>query len=256
MARQYRVLTAECRKDIEDFVRESMKSFDASHDFFHIQRVRNLALRIAREEGFTDLLIVELAALLHDVNDHKYVQHQKDQQSNTAKMMGILQKHKITAVDIEEMQLVIDNMSYTKERKRENDPKYKQLFSKHPALAIVQDADRLDAIGAVGVARTFCFSGQKDRALFDMTPMACINENDDAASEKKESKVDVEKQCEEWVKHGDGENETTIEHFYDKLLLLKDMMKTKTGRKLAEQRHAAMQNFLKHFFLEWHQCEE
>mmetsp|Transcript_50296 Transcript_50296/g.83742 ORF Transcript_50296/g.83742 Transcript_50296/m.83742 type:complete len:274 (+) Transcript_50296:72-893(+) len=233
------VLQPPLRKALEQIVKECMKNFDGSHDFFHVDRVRNLSLQIAIKEGIKDLELVELTALLHDINDHKYVEKHHHQQNNQ-KVAALLQKHEINAEKQKKMQLIIDNMSFSKEIKLKNDDnpevytKYLQLFASMPEMGCVQDADRLDAIGCIGIARAFCFGGaQKNRPLFNF------------ASDNKQN-FNVK----QWTEHNECKD-TTIGHFYEKLLLLKDMMKTETGKHMAQAKHEKMTFFLDSFLKEW-----
>lgn len=218
-------------------VKECMADFDGSHDFFHVERVRNLAMQIAVKEGIKDLQLVELAALLHDVNDHKYIQKDENKENNV-KIKALLNKYNIGSEKQDEISLIIGNMSFSKEIKLKNADdeeiyaNYLSLVEENPALGCVQDADRLDAIGAIGVARTFCFGGSRSgRSLFNF-PL-----NSDA---------DIH----QWIDDKKCDN-TTIGHFYDKLLILKGMMKTETGKQMAQKKHDFMKQFLDQFLDEW-----
>lgn len=216
-----------------------MKKFDASHDFYHIERVRNLSLQIAAKEGVKDLELVELTALLHDINDHKYIK-KNDNNKNNDKIKEILNKYKISSEKQNKMNEIIDNMSFSKEIKIKNDTEnkenyanYLKLFETNPEMGCIQDADRLDAIGAIGIGRTFCYGGAKsDRALFNF-------DIDDKS-----------KHIDQWIKDKQCKD-TTIGHFYDKLLLLKDMMKTQTGKEMAHRKHQIMLQFIQSFLTEW-----
>lgn len=217
-----------------------MKDFDASHDFHHIERVRNLSLQIAAREGIKDLELIELTALLHDINDHKYISKNQDNKNINNKIKELLSKYKISQEKQSKMNLIIDNMSFSKEIKIKNDVnkekyrEYLKLIESNKELGCIQDADRLDAIGAIGIARTFCYGGAKstDRPLFN---------------------YDIDNKTEnihQWIKNNKCKD-SNIGHFYDKLLLLKDMMKTKTGKKMAQRKHQTMQLFIDSFLNEW-----
>ena len=221
-----------------------MANFDGSHDFFHVERVRNLALQIAVKEGIKDLELVELTALLHDVNDHKYVQKEGNKENND-KIKAILNKYNISSEKQAKISLIIDNMSFSKEIKLKNAENaevyanYLSLIEANPELACVQDADRLDAIGAIGIGRTFCFGGsRKDKPLFNF-PLGG-NQGHSRGHQ------DIN----EWVENKKSSS-TTIGHFYDKLLTLKNLMKTETGKKMAQKKHQFMDMFLDTFFNEW-----
>jgi len=233
------------REELESIVKECMKSFDGSHDFYHVERVRNLSLQIAVQENIKDLELVELVALLHDVNDHKYVQKENNKNNND-KIKGILNKYKISSEKQEKISLLIDNLSFSKENKikhsenPEDYSKYLLFIESNPELGCVQDADRLDAIGAIGIARTFCYGGSKKNRLLFNYP---VNGNGD-------DQDDDNKDIMQWIQNKKSDK-TTIGHFYDKLLLLKDLMKTESGKKMAQKRHQTMQLFLNSFFDEW-----
>jgi len=204
---------------VEAYARERMEEFsDPSHDFFHVLRVRRLALHIANSENVKDLLAVELAALLHDVDDHKY-KSIKEWMPVPDFLRGLM----IDEVTITKVLMIIENVSYSREVRMLKAGKQLPTL---PELGCVQDADRLDAIGATGVARTFAFGGKRD------TPFCSEVSKCEAGWEAVDPK-------------------TTIGHFHDKLFKLKDMMKTETGRSMAKKRHQVMVNFYKAFMLEW-----
>ena len=187
-----------------DFSREIFAKDSSGHDFDHTLRVYHMATKLALEEG-ADLQTVQLAALLHDVDDRKL---SPETYEGKLRAVAFLRKNNISEVKIEEIVDIISRIS----------------FSAHlePPKTIegkcVQDADRLDAIGAIGIARTFAFGGSRGRRMHDP-------EGKDVGS--------------------------SIQHFYDKLLLLKDSMHTVTGRRLAEERDKFMQLFLQQFYEEW-----
>lgn len=207
----------------ESLVQSVMSSWDSSHDAFHAFRVRNLALSLASEEGLSphQTQIVELAALLHDIDDHKYVSSEGHE---TAEQFLSCQNVPIDMIQC--VMNIIHNMGFKEEVERLSNG---QLA---PEFGIVQDADRLDAIGAIGIARCFTFGGSRNRVLYnpDIPP-----------------RVNMTK--EEYMKQ--GEKQTTLNHFHEKLLKLKDLMKTKAGKRRAEGRHKVMEGFLEEFYGEW-----
>ncbi|WP_245593033.1 HD domain-containing protein [Crocinitomix catalasitica] len=192
---------------------------DASgHDWFHIERVYKNALSIHKIEG-GDLFIISLSALLHDIADHKF----NDDAQNLAieRIHSILIPLKVDQAIIDKVIYIVQNSSYKG-----------GLANEMNCLEglIVQDADRLDAIGAIGIARTFAFGGKFNRLLYDPSIEPVTFKS---LEELKTSKSH------------------TINHFYEKLLKLKDGMHTKTGLAMAEQRHVFMEQFLSQFFAEW-----
>lgn len=200
------------------FVRDTLKNAEGGHDWWHIHRVWTNAKLIAQTEK-ADLLIVELAALLHDIADSKF--HNGDEEIGPLTAGNYLKSMHVDAAVIEHVQQIIRHMSF----KASFD---KQTFHS-PELAIVQDADRLDAIGAIGIARAFTYGGFKGREIYNPEIEPNLNMSKE---EYKNSPA------------------PTINHFYEKLLLLKDKMNTPTGRKLAEQRHQFMEAYLQQFYLE------
>ena len=184
--------------------REAFASDSSGHDFYHTLRVHALSRTIALEEG-ADVAVVELAALLHDVDDHKL---SPDTAEGKDRAVAFLQAQGVAPQLIDRIVRIIDQISFSR-----NTLPPDSLEGK-----CVQDADRLDAIGAIGIARTFAFGGSHGRALHDP-------EGKDKSS--------------------------SIAHFYDKLLLLKDRMNTQTGRRLAQQRHEFLENYLAEFLAEW-----
>jgi uncharacterized protein len=204
----------------KSFVRTVLKNAEGGHDWFHTQRVYNNAVRIAASET-VDLLVVELAALLHDIADAKF--HNGDE-SLGPKMAGeFLFSQNTDSETIEHVVNIIRHMSF------KNSLEQEPAFSSRE-LEVVQDADRLDALGAIGIARCFNYGGYKNRMLYDP----------DIAPNLEMSK--------EEYKSSEG---PTINHFYEKLLLLKEQMNTVTGRRLAESRHQFMLEYLDRFFDEW-----
>ncbi|KAL7753095.1 hypothetical protein RI367_001547 [Sorochytrium milnesiophthora] len=217
-----------------EYARQVMSNNDGSHDFFHVERVRNLAMKIAEKEAATtgtavDSELVELVAWLHDVNDAKYC---ADVQEASDKVRSLLRGH-LSAERIERVLWTVDHMSYRKELAAQQRG---EVIDYPLELRIVQDADRLDAIGAVGVARCFTFSGVKGQALYD--PSRPPREHMTAEEYARTASV----------QHGgNGKGEPTINHFYEKLLKLKDLMKTATGKQMAERRHTFLAQFVDEF---------
>ncbi|WP_183567537.1 HD domain-containing protein [Mucilaginibacter sp. SP1R1] len=200
------------------FVRETLKNAEGGHDWWHIHRVWTNAKLIAQTEE-AHLLTVELAALLHDIADSKF--HNGDEEIGPFTAGQYLRSVNVDATVIEHVQQIIRNMSF------------KSSFGKtvfhSPELAIVQDADRLDAIGAIGIARAFTYGGFKGRELYNP-----------------EIKPNLNMSKEEYK----NSSAPTINHFYEKLLLLKDKMNTATGKQLAQQRHDFMAAYLQQFYQE------
>jgi len=210
----------------EELVGREMAGRDASHDAAHALRVRDLALSLAAEEGLSAparLLTVELAALLHDVGDYKYTK-------NNVEDMSVVEMF-LEEVGLEEGQKdeivsIIKGMGF------KNEVSKKSIADPTLEFAIVQDADRLDAIGAIGIARCFTYGGSKNSALHDPR----ILPRDNLSKEKYMSKE---------------EKQTSINHFHEKLFKLKDMMKTEAGKRRAEKRHKFMEDFVAEFYEEW-----
>ncbi|MDQ0476931.1 HD domain-containing protein [Chryseobacterium sp. MDT2-18] len=201
------------------FVKEKLEGAEAGHDWFHIERVWKLSQKIAAAET-CNLEVVELSALLHDIADPKF--HDGDETLALKISREFLEGQNVSAEIIEPVLFIIENISF---KNREEMPDILPV-----ELQIVQDADRIDAIGAIGIARTFNYGGFKNNLMYhpDIHP-----------------KLNMTK--EEYKKS----NGTTINHFYEKLLLLKDLMNTGTGKKIAEERHDFMLNFLEQFYREW-----
>jgi len=202
------------------FVKQQLENAEGGHDWFHIERVYKNALLIAQEEDDCDLTVVKLGALLHDIADSKF--HNGDEQVGPKTARTFLESQGVSEEIIAHVIAIIENISF------KGGNFEKQFHSKE--LNIVQDADRLDAIGAIGIARTFNYGGFKNRPLYNPAIQPNLNMN------KEEYK---------------NNNAPTINHFYEKLLLLKDKMNTETGKQIAEKRHAYMVNFLSQFYAEW-----
>ena len=204
-----------------DFVKHELQNAEGGHDWFHIERVFNTSkLILNHEDG--DSLIVQLAALLHDIADPKF--HGGDENIGPETAKTFLESQLVDEKTISHVANIIKHMSF-KNSLEQNGEKF---TSKE--LQIVQDADRLDAIGAIGIARAFNYGGFKNRELYN--PEIAPNLNMTKEEYKKSTAP-------------------TINHFYEKLLLLKEKMNTPTGKKLAEQRHQFMLNYLEQFYKEW-----
>ena len=206
--------------ETEEYVFQLLKDDASGHDWWHIDRVRNSTKSIAqKEKGNIDLFVCEMAALLHDVADGKL---NKTEAEGEKKVRNWLSRYSLTEKEIEEIMGIILHMSY---KGGTNKVALSSIEGK-----IVQDADRLDAIGAIGIARTMAYSGSKNRLIHD------------PAKEAREN-LTIEE-------YRSGED-TAIMHFYEKLLKLKDEMNTTVGKQLAEKRHAYMEDYLNEFYAEW-----
>eukprot|EP01118_Nematostelium_gracile_P017792 TRINITY_DN7712_c0_g1_i1.p1 TRINITY_DN7712_c0_g1~~TRINITY_DN7712_c0_g1_i1.p1 ORF type:complete len:218 (+),score=47.33 TRINITY_DN7712_c0_g1_i1:345-998(+) len=201
------------------FVKQTLAGAEAGHDWFHIERVYKTALTINASEK-ADNLIVSLAALLHDIADSKF--NNGDETIGPRIAGEFMQSLNLAPEIIEHVQQIILNMSYKASLGT-------VTFHSHE-LEVVQDADRLDAIGAIGIARAFTYGGFKNRVLYD--PAIPFVENMSKEAYK-------------------NTTAPTINHFYEKLLLLKDLMKTAAGKAMAQQRHDFMLNYLDQFYKEW-----
>lgn len=204
------------------FVKETLQGAEGGHDWFHIQRVFNNSILIARTEK-VDLLVVSLGALLHDIADAKF--HDGDESVGPKMAKAFLESLGADKKTITHVVHIINHISYKNSLEKANRKKFSSL-----ELEVVQDADRLDAIGAIGIARAFNHGGFKNRTMHDPSIPPNLKMS---KSEYKKSTA------------------PTINHFYEKLLLLKDKMNTKTGKQLAEERHRYMLGFLEQFFKEW-----
>lgn len=201
------------------FVKETLEGAEGGHDWFHIQRVYKNALLIAQNES-SNLFVVELGALLHDIADYKF--HDGNESLGPQIAGNFLRSQGVDEHTVTHIEQIIKNVSF----KGGNTTRHFDSIE----LQIIQDADRLDALGAIGIARTFNYGGFKGRALYDPQIAPELNMS------KEEYK---------------NSTAPTINHFYEKLLLLKERMNTHTGRKLAEERHRFMEDFLKQFYAEW-----
>ena len=200
----------------ERFVELEFRTEGSGHDWFHIDRVRKMALRIGETED-CDLFVVEMAALLHDLDDWKLIK--ADEALKSEKWLDFIELDSEVASHILE---IIEEVSF---RGAGTETPVKSIEA-----AIVQDADRLDAIGAIGIARTFAYGGHKSRLIYDPSIIPVMH-ND--FQEYKSSSA------------------PTINHFYEKLLMLKDRMNTKTAKTIAEKRHQFMIGYLVQFYEEW-----
>lgn len=214
----------------ELFVKQTLSKDSTGHDWWHIYRVRNLAKRIARHEG-ADIFIVELAALLHDIGDYKFFQG--DEEAGVVKVREWLSSLEISSSHIDKIVEITSQISFM----HTLPDKGKGKGKKNSAIAIlskelmaVTDADRLDAMGAIGIARAFTYGGFFNRPIYDpaVKPSKSITKEEYKTTEA-----------------------PSINHFYEKLIKLKDMMYTKLGRKMAKRRHRFLNLYLKQFFKEW-----
>lgn len=201
------------------FVKAQLAQAEGGHDWFHIERVYNNAMLIAQGEA-CDLLVVQLGALLHDIADSKF--HDGDETVGPSMAWQFLAAQNVPEETIIHVVNIIENISF---KGGNHEMKFHSV-----ELDIVQDADRLDALGAIGIARTFNYGGFKNRALYD--PSIALN----LSMDKEEYKAS---------------QAPTLNHFYEKLLLLKDRMNTQTGKKIAVGRHEFMERYLRQFYAEW-----
>jgi len=194
----------------EQFVKEGMAAYDSGHDWWHIERVRKLALYINSEESIADPFILEIAVLVHDVADSKFaVENIKDGYEKVRVFLDDIGLETISG----QVTDIIRNVSFSNKNPSGN--------IADPVLLILQDADKLDAMGAIGIARAFNYGGFRNNPIY--VPGEILNNS----------------------------GKSTIGHFYDKLLNLKGMMNTSTGRRLAEERHKFLEIFLEQFYREW-----
>ena len=201
------------------FVKKELANAEGGHDWFHIERVYNNAMLIAKNET-VNIEIVALGALLHDIADSKF--HNGDDTVGPKKARKFLFEKSVDSVIIEHVIKIIENISFSSSIEKTN------VFNSLE-LQVVQDADRLDAIGAIGIARAFNYGGFKNRAIYnpEITPNLNLTKAEYKAS-----------------------TAPTINHFYEKLILLKDKMNTNSGKKIAKKRHDYMIGFLEQFFAE------
>ncbi|MDP2335845.1 MAG: HD domain-containing protein [Bacteroidota bacterium] len=202
----------------ERFIDSEFRSEGSGHDWFHVDRVRKMALRLGRKEG-CDLFVTEMAALLHDLDDWKLTGSEFHCPSRAGKWLNDMGADADIAAHILR---IIEDVSYLGAGA--------ETPVRSVEAAVVQDADRLDAIGAIGIARTFAYGGHKHRLIYDPDVPPVMHHD---FQEYKKSTA------------------PTINHFYEKLLLLKDRMNTQTARIMAGQRHQFMDDYLTQFFEEW-----
>ncbi|MGB7957323.1 MAG: HD domain-containing protein [Minisyncoccia bacterium] len=205
---------------IKTYLRAKFENEGTGHDWWHIERVLNNAITIAKREKGADHFLVQLGALLHDVADFKF--HHGDEKLGGKVAAKLLKNAGIDPATILAVVHIVDNVSF----------KGKNMKSTITSIEgkIVQDADRLDAIGAIGIARAFAYGGYKQRPIYDP-----------------EGKIRDYKTFEQYKKGGDS----TIHHFHEKLLHLRNLMNTKAGKKMATVRHEFIKNYLKEFYAEW-----
>ncbi|WP_426090529.1 HD domain-containing protein [Flavobacterium sp. DSR3-2] len=201
------------------FVKEKLENAEGGHDWFHIERVFKNSVLISKSE-VCDTTVVKLGALLHDIADSKF--HDGDETVGPRIAREFLESENVDEETIKHVVDIIENISY-------KGGNFEKKFSSIE-LDVVQDADRLDAIGAIGIARTFNYGGFKNRAIYD--PKIAPN----SSMTKEEYKKN---------------DSPTLNHFYEKLLLLKDKMNTETGKQIAQERHHYMEGFLAQFYAEW-----
>jgi len=204
------------------FVKETLQGAEGGHDWFHTHRVFLNAKRLGQSED-VDMLVVQLSALLHDIADAKF--HDGDETLGPRMATDFLTTKGVEQSTVEHVAQIIAHMSF----KNSLETKIGEKFNSRE-LQVVQDADRLDAIGAIGIARTFNYGGFKNREMYNPDIPPKLNQT---KAEYKKSKA------------------PTINHFYEKLLLLKDQMNTATGKKMAEERHQFLLDYLEQFFAEW-----
>lgn len=202
----------------KEFVKDKLYGEGSGHDWFHIERVYNMAKYLAKQES-ADSFIVEMTALLHDIDDWKF---SKSTTTDTTITENFLESIEVDDKSFNKIIQIIKTMSF---KGGVVDSTQNTIEGK-----VVQDADRLDAIGAIGIARTFAYGGNKNRPLYDpsIAPMEFTSLED--------------------VKNKENH---TINHFYEKLLKLKDLMNTESAKEIAEKRHKFMENFLDEFYSEW-----
>jgi uncharacterized protein len=191
---------------VEEFAKSCLSHYDSAHDWWHLERVKNLALILHSAEATGDPLIIEISALLHDIGDKKF--NKGDSAATNLKLSEFLRSLDIEGDMIDEIVYINNNISFSKGHKP---------ASISDEFKIVQDADRLDALGAIGIARAFNYGGFRNNTIYDPV----------------------------------GHSPSTIGHFYEKLFLLKELMNTPTGKLMAIERHSFLEVFLNQFLKEW-----
>lgn len=205
----------------KEFVRNKLEGEGSGHDWWHIHRVYNIAVNLAKDtNNKADLYIIKLGALLHDIADWKF----NGGDINVGAMVSrdFLKGLGVDEETIEHVADIVKNISFKGSGEKSQMKTLEGM--------IVQDADRLDAIGAIGIARTFAYGGHDNREMFN---------------------PDIKPQNHKTFEEYKNSRGTTINHFYEKLLLLKDLMNTESGRKYAEKRHKFMEEYLEEFYAEW-----
>jgi len=210
----------------EAFVKTTLKDAEGGHDWFHILRVWNNAKQLAKHEK-VDLFVTELGALLHDIADSKF--YNGDETIGPKIAREFLESQQVESAIITHVEQIISNISFKSCLPTTKNQGIKPRFTS-PELDVIQDADRLDAIGAIGIARCFNYGGYKNRPLYNPEIKPILNQSKEAYK---------------------NSTAPTINHFYEKLLLLKDKMNTKTGKQIAYERHYFMEQFLAQFYDEW-----
>lgn len=203
-----------------DYLREEFGKESTGHDWYHIERVWKMAKQIAGKEGNVNMFVVEMGGLLHDIADHKF--HDGDESRGPKVAADYLRRFEIPEEEKEAIVRIVEEVSF----KGAGVP----TPMSSPEGAIVQDADRLDAIGAIGIARTFAYGGSKNRPIYD---------------------PNVKPICHTSFAAYKTSTAPTINHFYEKLLTLRDKMNTTTAKKEAERRHEFMESFLQNFYRDW-----
>lgn len=207
-------------KQTQDYLQQQFANESTGHDWYHIERVWKLAQQIANHEGGVDLFVVEMGALLHDIADHKF--YDGDETIGPKKAREYLSKFDIKPKQTKSIVQIVAEISF----------KGKGVPTPMSTMegAIVQDADRLDAIGAIGIARTFAYGGSKNRPIYD---------------------PNIKPICHTSFAAYKTSTAPTINHFYEKLLTLRDKMNTETGKREAKRRHEFMEQFLHNFYHDW-----
>lgn len=204
-------------RDAEQFVKENLGQDSTGHDWYHSDRVRKIAVHIAKKEQIGDCFIIELAALLHDITDDKLYDNEE---MGLALLDTWFRRNNLPSFQVREIKQIIDSISYSEG----------QTVLPSIEAKIVQDADRIDALGAIGIARTFAYGGKKGQLLYD----PAISVRDSMNKEE----------------YRNGKS-TSIHHFHEKLLKLTDMLHTDTAKAIAKERHQYMEEFLQQFNKEW-----
>lgn len=203
------------------YIQKKFAEEPTGHDWWHMYRVWQLAKHIAKEEKDVNLTVVELGALLHDIADFKL--HGGDTEIGPREARKWLESQKVNEAIITQVEYIVREISFKGAHVEQ------ALITKESQ--IVHDADKLDAIGAIGIARAFAFGGAHGRIIYDPSVLPTLHKTFD---EYKNAKP------------------PTINHFYEKLLLLHERMYTKTGKAIAKARHKYIEDFLKEFYAEWH----